>query len=597
MGRVGAYFSDFWFLLGESRSRLPIVLVLIGVASVLDFLGVALVGPLFIVVTRNPGDRGRATDFVASLGTGALPAIGIALVVVVCLRGLAGYRVQKAIVSFSSNHRAILMNRLLRSYLRKPLNFHVARGSSALLNVVLYHTSTFTIMALAAALRAVTDGAVLIILAVFLALTNFTAVLSLAVILSITFWLVHAHVRPRMTNANAEAATQNKLVISTVTQALSGIREIRVLGREEFFETKLGSASRELAAANARINALTVIPRFAVEAALVLFLVALVVSVVGPDGSSSKNLTAVLGVFGAAAVRLIPASTSLITSLNSFRASRPIVKRLVDELRDAEQTLGQPEVEGKAPTRMSFERLDLEDVVFRYSPSDEAVLDHLSLSIEKGQCVGLMGRSGAGKSTLADTILGFFEPQSGRVEINGRALESCSAEWLAEVAYIPQSPLLLDDTLRRNVALESAESAEEEARLWKALEAAQLADLARSLPKGLDTVVGERGARLSGGQRQRVALARALYFDRQFIVLDEATSALDEETEDQVVRTLLGLRGEKTLLVIAHRQSTLIACTHVYRLDRAAEGSRLEVLRRPGQDEAGIAHVEMEALA
>lgn len=569
IGRLKRFLGEFWFLLGKDRSGLIRVLMLIALSAFLDFLGVALVGPLLLLVS---GPSGSMPLELRASGSG-LALIGAVMVVVVCLRGLAGYRVQKEISAFSDHHRADLMNRLLVAYLRKPLQFHVSRGGTALLNVVLWHTAIFSVWTLSSALKAITDGVVLVALAVLLARTNPAAVAILAGLLGVTFWLVHTVVRPRLTAANAESAAQNAVVMASVTQSLSGIREIRVLGREVYFEGRLEIAAGRLADANARTAALGVVPRFAVEAALVLFLIAVVVAVMG-SGVGTAGLTATLGVFGAAAVRLIPASTSLLASLNSFRASRPFVAQLAEEIREAESpTLRR--IEGPATSEDTVRDIELRDVVFRYSGGSEPVLSGVSLRIERGQCVGLMGRSGAGKSTLADVLLGFLQPESGTVLVNGRELRSSPETWASRAAYIPQAPLLLDDTLRRNIALEEAASPEAEARMWRALEAAQLADLARALPQGLDTQIGDRGARLSGGQRQRVALARALYFDRQFIVLDEATSALDEETEDQIVRTLLGLRGEKTILVIAHRRSTLAACTKVYKLERAPAGSTL----------------------
>lgn len=584
IGRLRRYLGEFWFLLGKDRVGLIRVLILIGLSAFLDFLGVALVGPLLLFVSGPTS--GKSPSSFSSVSGWELPAIGAGMVVVVCLRGFAGYRVQKAISGFSDSQRAGLMNRLLVSYLRKPLEFHVARGSANLLNVVMWHTSIFSSWTLTSVLRAITDGVVLLALALLLARTNFVAVLILSILLAITFWVVHTFIRPKMTASSGESAAENAIVMGSVTQSLSGIREIRILGREAYFEDQLSAASARLADANARTAALGVVPRFAVEAALVLFLIAVVVAVIG-SGQSSASLTATLGIFGAAAVRLIPASTSLLSSLNSFRVSRPIVARLVEEIQEAEipasaQSPGNLLVPAEGDP--ALQAVDLRDVDFRYAGAAELVLAGVSLHIERGQCVGLMGRSGAGKSTLADILLGFLQPESGEVLVNGKNLRSNPREWMSRAAYIPQSPLLLDDSLRRNVALGDATGPDAENRVWRALEAAQLSDLTRTLPRGLDSQIGDRGARLSGGQRQRVALARALFFDRQFIVLDEATSALDEETEDKIVRTLLGLRGDKTILVIAHRKSTLKACTQVYRLERTSSGSRLVALQEVGEE-------------
>jgi ATP-binding cassette subfamily C protein len=189
------------------------------------------------------------------------------------------------------------------------------------------------------------------------------------------------------------------------------------------------------------------------------------------------------------------------------------------------------------------------------------VLDDFELRIEAGEIVGLMGPSGAGKSTIADLLLGLLTPQAGGILVNDQPLRTVRRAWQSKVAYIPQLPYLLDDTLRRNVALGVRDEDIDDRRVIAALRDASLGTFLDSLPEGLDTRLGERGVRLSGGQRQRVSIARALYHDREFLVLDEATSALDRATESEILETIANLRGRKTMVIIAHRESTLVSCT------------------------------------
>ena len=204
-----------------------------------------------------------------------------------------------------------------------------------------------------------------------------------------------------------------------------------------------------------------------------------------------------------------------------------------------------------------FQKLSAEAIAFSYAADRNSVFESLSFEINAGETVGLVGPSGAGKSTLADLLLGFLDPTAGRVLVNGCDLRGAHREWQFMVAYIPQQSYLIDDTLRRNVALGVPDAEIEDDKVRAALEDAQLGPLLRELSAGLDTKLGERGVRFSGGQRQRVSIARALYHDREFLVLDEATSALDEETEREIVETIRALAGKKTILLISHRESTL----------------------------------------
>jgi len=205
-------------------------------------------------------------------------------------------------------------------------------------------------------------------------------------------------------------------------------------------------------------------------------------------------------------------------------------------------------------------------MTFRYPGTEIFALQDISLSISKGSSVGFIGGSGAGKSTLVDILLGLLFPVSGAVTVDGVNIQSNLRGWQDRIGYVPQSIFLTDDTLRRNVAFGLPESQIDDSAVWRALEYAQLDEFVRELPQRLETVVGERGVRLSGGQRQRIGIARALYHDPNVLVLDEATSSLDTTTESGVMEAVRSLHGQKTILIVAHRLSTVAHCDHVFRL-------------------------------
>ena len=223
------------------------------------------------------------------------------------------------------------------------------------------------------------------------------------------------------------------------------------------------------------------------------------------------------------------------------------------------------------------QKIQLTDVSFRYSTAPGPALEHISLEIDRGASIGLVGGSGAGKSTLIDVILGLFKPDEGKVLVDGTDIQTNMRGWQDQIGYVPQTIYLSDDSLRRNIAFGLAENAIDDQAICRAIKAAQLEEFVATLTQGSNTLVGERGVRLSGGQRQRIGIARALYHDPEVLVLDEATSALDTETELGVMQAVSALQGTKTIIIIAHRLSTVAGCDRLYRL----EGGKIIHSARP----------------
>jgi ABC-type multidrug transport system fused ATPase/permease subunit len=233
--------------------------------------------------------------------------------------------------------------------------------------------------------------------------------------------------------------------------------------------------------------------------------------------------------------------------------------------------------------QLAFENIEVDSLVFSYEGIESPVLNNVNVHIRKGEAVGFVGQSGSGKSTLIDIMLGLLHPQGGLVSVNGQRIDDVKQSWQQQIGYIPQTIFLMDDSLRRNIAIGIADKEIDELAITEALKSAQLEDFVASLPEGIDTVVGERGVRLSGGQRQRIGIARALYHRPSVLVLDEATSSLDTETEHGVMQAVQALQGDKTVIIVAHRLSTVEYCDRLYRLDAGRivdEGTFGEVMNR-----------------
>lgn len=566
--RSGRDFArEFTLVLGGSWRRLWAVGGLILLSTALDLIGVAMVGLLLLVATTAPGQAVHLPAWMGTVDASELPRVSAALFAVFVGKGIAAFWLQRSIALLTAGERARLMTRLLTAYQARSYELLSLRNSSDLINVVLWHTSAFAGAIFASLLAFIADGLVFLSLGIFLAWTDLRAVALLAVVIGAVFFIVARFVRPHLAHSARASGDLSREILQSVSQSLGALREVRILGREAFFAQRLKSAAEGLAETSASQTSMNVVPRQAMEVAMVGFLVVLV-WLAHSSGGLALAVIPVLGTFAVAAVRLMPASTSLLSSWNTLRAYRFALRELARELADTNGTASATASPAALPAKAeTFQNLELEGVAYTYPRATDATLRDVSLRIGAGEIVGLMGRSGAGKSTLADVILGLLKPGAGSVRVNGRDIQGQIPNWHRMAAYIPQTVYLLDDTLQRNIALGVPDDQIDAGRIAYAVRMAQLEELVAQLPQGLETVVGERGVRLSGGQRQRAAIARALYHDRQFLILDEATSALDDETEREVVEAVRALKGERSILIIAHRESTLRAANRVLNLD------------------------------
>lgn len=304
-------------------------------------------------------------------------------------------------------------------------------------------------------------------------------------------------------------------------------------------------------------------------------------------GTDMADFVPQLGIFAVAAFQILPSVANISACISGLVFYRPTLEEAYDNIAAARQydqinlelsdtDSAMLSVKNSIPVVFQ-DKIEIENIVWKYDNTDQNVLEGLSLEIYKGQSIAFIGSSGAGKTTLADIILGLLPPQEGTVKVDGKSIYTIPNEWSRMIGYVPQSVFLIDDTIRNNVAFGLLPTEIDDERVWEALAQAQLAEFVQSLPKGIDTIVGERGVRFSGGQRQRVAIARALYYNPDILVLDEATSALDSETENAVMESIEELQGRKTLIIVAHRLTTIKSCDRIFEI---VEGKAVEREKR-----------------
>jgi ATP-binding cassette subfamily C protein len=470
----------------------------------------------------------------------------------------------------ASASAADLSRRMLATYLGAPYAFHLRHDSARLIrrttSAVDVAVRTFLLSAVALATELLVVAGIVLILATT---TPPATVLVVAAALGLAV-LVARLVRPLLARWGREEQQMMEGVFRSLQQSLGGVKEVKATGGERFFEAAFAERQQAFWRLRRREAVVTDGLRLAMESACVVGLLLMVIVLTLLRGAGVESI-AVLGVYAYAGFRIIPAVNRIMMSLHLLSSGRAAVRDLHDDLAALSPLTARP----APPQReIPFTRaIAFERVSYTYGDERRFVLRDVDLVIRRGEAIGLVGRSGAGKSTLVDVLLGLLEPTSGRVLVDGRDIREGLRSWQARIGYVPQTPFLTEDTLRRNIAFGVEDGRIDERRLWAVVHQARLDELAASLPHGLETRVGERGVRLSGGQRQRVAVARALYRDPEVVVLDEATSALDLQTEREVGDAIEALQGTRTLIVIAHRLSTVRRCDRlVFMSDGRIEG-------------------------
>ncbi len=547
----------------RQRRRWAVVVALAVFASGLEALAAVM-----IYVLLNVANGDLDVPLLGDLrerfpGTAESTLIGwIAAVMVVFFLLRAGVLLAQAYLqNRTANEAGVLISRrLLMGYLRMPYSFHLLRNSAesirtayqAVLEVVGF-VFVPTVMLLSESL------VVLAMLLVLLITVPVPTLLVIGVLTPVVLVLMRS-VQPHIAASGVAAQEAHEHNLRGIQQSLSGVREIKVLGRERFFERKYAESRLALARAVYRRAALTEVPRITIETLLMLLIVGFV-GITALNGGSLQESVTVLGLFGYAALRVMPGLNRAIAQLNSLKFGRAAMDQVMADLAMIQAEA--PPLPDAGPP-LPFERaLRVEGVSFRYPGADRDALRDVDLEVARGESIGIVGPTGSGKSTLVDLILGLHAPTAGRVTCDGVDVHADVVAWQRNAGVVPQTVFLLDDTLRRNIALGLDDSEIDEDALGQAITLAQLEEFVASLPDGLDAMVGELGVRISGGQRQRVAIARALYHRPAVLFFDEGTSALDHATEDELVRALDRLRGERTIITIAHRLSTVRRCDRI----------------------------------
>ena len=553
--------------------------------AALDMAGVAAMIPLMQLITTGSADGfflKWVSDLAGSTSLGVLIPIVSGIVVFAFLIKTAGSLVFRWwLLGRSTRVTAVASSELMSRYVLAPYAAHRARPLSILYRNINDSTNQAASVLLAL-VTLCSDILVLVAIMLVLAIASPLVTAFAVLLFGALVFGVQRMLRNRQLRLGEEAAEAGLEAWQALMPGLDGFRETRLTSSASAFVRSFREARLRGARVGRDIAFISDIPRYLLE---IVFIVAVagIAGILFAIGQGSE-IIAVLGLFAAASMRALPTMNRVSASVAVMRAGQAGLRILVDAMGELDdQGLHDEAPHSNTPYAGDIE---LSGVSFAYPDGDQLVVDDITLTIRENETTAFTGGSGAGKTTLVDLVLGLLTPKSGRIASGGRDIDDDLANWYAGIGVVPQDVFLLNASIAKNIAFGERDDQIDEARVWEAAAQAQLTEVLQSLPEGLQTVVGDRGVRLSGGQRQRVGLARALYRRPRLLVLDEATSALDNATEHEIARTLQSLRGQMTIVIVAHRLSTVRSVDHLVHLREgriAAEGTFDEVRRHDSE--------------
>ena len=562
-------FNKVWYLLtAEQRISAIVLFGLLFIGMMLETLGIGLVIPAFALITQsNLAEKYPImSPWLEMLGNpsherlvvvGMVTLVSVYIIKTLYLAFLAWRQAQ-----FTYDIQANLSQSLFSGYLRQPYTFHLQRNSAQLIRNTISHAQGTTGV-IQQCLLLIMEVLVLFGISTMLLVVEPLGAALVLILMGLSGWVFNNFSRKHMLKWGEELQLHEGLRIQHLQQGLGGAKDVKLLGRESDFIDQYDFHNLGSARVSKRQSILLALPRLMLELFAVTGLASLIIVMIN-QGKPIESLLPITGLFAVAAFRLLPSVNRVISVVQYLRFYLPIINTMYDEIRLLDNT---------KPTTHSGslvlkDTLTLEQVRYDYPSTESSALSGINLTITHGTSIGFVGDSGAGKSTLVDIILGLLTPVSGSVKVDGVDIQKSIRGWQDQIGYVPQSIYLTDDTLRKNIAFGLPAKQINDDAVRRAIHDAQLEKFINELSEGLDTVVGERGIRLSGGQRQRIGIARALYHDPSVLVLDEATSSLDTDTESGVMDAVRDLHGKKTILIVAHRLSTVEDCDYLYRLEQ-----------------------------
>jgi ABC-type multidrug transport system fused ATPase/permease subunit len=572
----------------REKQQLVLVLLALLIMGFIELIGIGSIGP-FISVASNPKVihtnpyLSKAYDmFNFSSDAEFIIIFGVAVIIVLIISNISLAGINFLIRYYSAKRRHTISMRLFEKYLRQPYLFFLNNSTAELSKRILGDVDSFIQGILMNILHFISSSIISLCIIGLLILLNPILALIVSAVLGFSYIVIFSFVKNFLAQKGIETNTQNYLKHKYVLESFGGVKDIKILGKENVFLHCFAEPSKKSAMNEAHRDIVNIMPKYLLETIAIGGIIGVIIVMIH-FGSAIDEFLPVLTVYAFGAYRLLPLLQSVFRAFASIKFNFPLVRILYGDFK--ELPAGNPLTAGDV-SRMDFKKdIRLKNIVFRYPSSNRDIIKDQSVVIEANTSVAFVGATGCGKTTLVDIILGLLEPQSGKLYIDGVEItEANKRNWQKNLGYVPQSIYLTDDTIRNNIAFGVESKRIDEQAIINAAELANIHGFIRAeLELGYDTVIGERGIRLSGGQRQRIGIARAVYHDPAVLILDEATSALDSLTENAIIDAIKNMSRKKTIIMIAHRITTVKNCDMIYLMDKgviADQGTYEELYRK-----------------
>jgi ATP-binding cassette subfamily B protein len=565
-------FKRLWHHLSKRRiKQLTLLLLLMIIASILEVVSLGAVLPFLGVLTalEQIFQHAYAQPLISILVLGEpsqiiLP-ITILFIITVLLAGIVRLLLLYVVTRLSYAIGADLSINIYRRTLYQSYETHVARNSSEVINSIITKTNTVIGGVLNPILVLVSSTIILVGIIVALFFINISVALSASIGFGLLYWLVIHHTKTLLKDNSQIIADQSTKMLKSLQEGLGGVRDVLIDGTQNFYCQLYRNADLPLRRASGSNQFIGGSPRYTMEAIGMILIAGLAYMLTQQQGGMATAIP-VLGALALGAQRLLPALQQAYSSYSSIKGSKSSFEDVLDLL---DQSLPEYANQPK-PKAIQFDKeIELTNLSFRYTQESPWVLKNINLSFKKGSHIGFIGSTGSGKSTLLDIIMGLLPATEGDLIIDQQPINDKNhRSWQAHIAHVPQNIYLSDSSVEENIAFGIPKDRIDHRQVKIAAQQAQIAHLIEQWKEGYQTFVGERGIRLSGGQRQRIGIARALYKKANVLIFDEATSALDNGTEREVMKTIKDLGKEITVLIIAHRLTTLKGCDKIVKLDK-----------------------------
>lgn len=571
--KIKDVYDKFRYILTTTQKKYAMLVFAMGVvAALLELLGVAIIVPIMNMLMDI--ETLKEKSYIQVLSKFMDLSTDIQIVWLICILTILVYLIKNLFFSvyswvsmkFSTKVRRELAVRIMQTYMNQGYLFFVQNNTARLLQGMSGDvTSVFNILnsIFSIAIKLLT----IVCIGGYILIQSREMALVLLILIVICFIIIQIIFRKPMRQNGKKSRELACECSQTAMEAIQGNKEILVMNKQDYtvrhYEDLMADANR--VEVNLYMGA--ALPAYIIEMVCIAGVLLAVAVEMGTD-TDQFLLISRLTAMAVGAFRILPALGAISSGVNSITSLTPQLQSAYSTLQGVKlletKMIQKRENEEKYRETEFRKILRVQNICFGYPDAEESVLKNVSLDIEKGQSIAFIGPSGAGKTTLADIILGLLKPNSGKIFMDDINIEELGGKWNEIIGYVPQSLYIIDDTIRKNIAFGEKNEDIDDDKIWQALEIAQLDDFVKKLPNGLNTYVGELGVRFSGGQRQRLAIARALYRNPDILVLDEATAALDNETESEVMKAIERLQGYKTLIIVAHRLTTVKKCDAIY---------------------------------